>query len=513
MKLPCPFALGLVVFCQAISLYAQTWNLGTGGSWNTAGNWNPATIPNSVGASITINCAASGSNPAQTASRTITLDGAQTVGSITINNDAVNSFTNGIATGTSGSLTFDASGSGPATITVNGVSGATGNTRISGPMTLNDPLVAQVNNIFTTASAGALDLTATISGSGGFTKNGDGLCQFGTGAKTYSGPTVLNAGRMVISQLARPKSSSSITVNAGAQLTLFSAGTYDFGPGALILNGTGAANLPYSQFPGAMRNNRGINPITISNAIILQSDALIHVQANGGTGGSASPGNTNILANVVSGPGKLTLTAPNSDLDQGFLILNGANTYSGGTLVNGGFLVASGASATFGTGDVTVNNAASPNSIARLRIESGVVDAISNNATLYLAGGGTPGVADQGYADLGAGVNEVVGSLILGGVVQDAGTYGSSASSAQNKNDEYFSGSGMITVSRPILRITSSPPNVTISWTTNASGFNLQAMPLTGGGWTNDNTPVIPSGSDNTVTEEAAGTKFYRLAK
>ena len=47
-------------------------------------------------------------------------------------------------------------------------------------------------------------LTATIGGTGGFTKNGDGLATFGTGTKTYAGPTVLNGGRMRISNAAMP---------------------------------------------------------------------------------------------------------------------------------------------------------------------------------------------------------------------------------------------------------------------------------------------------------------------
>src|SRR6266566_1046583 len=104
------------------------WNLATGGSWNTATNWNPNTIPNAVGANATFNSAASGSNPAQTANRSITADAAQTIGSIVFNNDAANAFTNSVTTGTSGSLTFDETGSGPATISVPAGPGTGNNT-------------------------------------------------------------------------------------------------------------------------------------------------------------------------------------------------------------------------------------------------------------------------------------------------------------------------------------------------------------------------------------------------
>ena len=55
-------------------------------------------------------------------------------------------------------------------------------------------------------------------------------------------------------------------------------------------------------------------------------------------------------------------------------------------------------------------------------------------------------MADQNFAILGAGVNEVVGGLVLGGVSQAPGTYGSTASGAQFQNDEFFSGTGTVTV-------------------------------------------------------------------
>lgn len=119
--------------CMAAALFlpiraayaASIWNLPAGGSWNTAANWNPATVPNAVGDNATFNNAASGSNPAQTGNRTVTLDGAKTIGSLNLNADAANAFTNTISTGTGGPLTFDETGSGPATIVTNGPGTAT----------------------------------------------------------------------------------------------------------------------------------------------------------------------------------------------------------------------------------------------------------------------------------------------------------------------------------------------------------------------------------------------------
>ena len=175
------------------SASAETWTIAGGSSWGTAANWNSTSVPNAIGASATFNGAATGSNAAQTANRTITLDGARTVGAIVFNTD-LSTFTNQLATGTGGSLIFDALGAGPATITTMGA--GTGNNTISGPMTLTDSLTAIVNNTTASSPAGSLNLTGTIGGPGGFTKQGDGLATFGTGAKTYTGATLLSGGRM-----------------------------------------------------------------------------------------------------------------------------------------------------------------------------------------------------------------------------------------------------------------------------------------------------------------------------
>ena len=419
-------------------IHAETYNLPTGATWNATGSWNPASIPNSIGATAIFNNAASALNPAQTANRSITLDGSQTVGSIVFNNDAANTFTNSIAVGTAGTLVFDEVGAGPATIVTQAAVG-TGNNTISGPMTLTDSVVATVNHTAASSAAGSLNLTGTMSGPGGFTKSGDGLATFGTGAKTYTGATILNGGRIRISLAAHPTGTSSFTINAGGQLTPISASTYTFGSGPLILNGSGPTTGPFAAFPGAIRQDTNLG-VVINNAVTLQSAALLHVQ------GSASGVLT--FPNVISGGGSLTFTALAHDANLGSLVLNGANTYSGGTIVNGGTLELSGASATLGIGNVLVvsAHAAFAGSSGRILIDPGVLNAIADSATLSLAGGNVAGTADDGFIVLSSGVNETVGSLVLGGVTQAAGTYGSTASAATFKSDEYFSGAGVITV-------------------------------------------------------------------
>src|SRR4030095_4634463 len=151
----------------AETVRAETWNLGTGSSWNTATNWNPSSVPNDVGASAIFNWLATPLNPDQEGNRSITLDGAKTVGSILFNND-LGTFTNSITTGTGGPLTFDAAGTGTATITTTG--SGTGNNTINVATVLTDSLNVFVDNISAASAAGSLNLLAAISGPGGFTK-------------------------------------------------------------------------------------------------------------------------------------------------------------------------------------------------------------------------------------------------------------------------------------------------------------------------------------------------------
>ena len=429
----------------AATLGPSTWtSTGTGTTnpapadrqWNNGANWstNPD-HPSGINASAIFT--------GGTANRSIVYIDNIVLGSLSVDNNTNFSTTlTGSAAGGGGSLTFDVT-TGSASLTVNGTGGQTntaGNLTVQS-VVLNDNLIATVNQTNAASAAGGLQFTGEIQGTGGLTKAGDGLATLSNAAKLYTGPTLLSGGRTRLSTAGMPTGTSSFTIGAGAQLTMISNnGTYTFGGSAatpLNLNGTGATSGPFAVFPGAIRNNTDL-AATITNVVDLQSDTLIHVE--GAASGSVT------FTGVVGGIGELRLTAPSSSANQGQLVLGGtaANTYSGGTLVAGGMLVANKAGA-LGTGDVTVSDATSTDSVARLNIA--VDDAIADLATLSLAGGGAAGSADENFAILASGVNDTVGGLILGGVAQtQIGTYGSSASGADFQSDEYFSGLGVVTL-------------------------------------------------------------------
>ena len=291
-------------------------------NWNSTANWVEGTFPNAVGARAIFNSPVTNTNATLAGT---TAGGGITVGSLTFNDTLATTI--GIPNGTAGGpLKFDNGGAGA---TILAMGSGTGNNTISATMILNDVLTAQVDQTTASSGAGSLNLTGAISGPGAIIKQGDGLMTFGTAAKTYTGATVLSGGRTRISNIAQPSATSAFTINSGAQLTLIAAGNFAFGTGPLTLNGAGATSGPYAIFPGAIRNDTNL-AVTIANPVVLQTDSLIHVQ--GAATGSVT------FPNTISGPGTLILMARNSDANLGQLVLTGVNTYSGGTVVNGGVL-------------------------------------------------------------------------------------------------------------------------------------------------------------------------------
>jgi autotransporter-associated beta strand protein len=204
-------------------------------------------------------------------------------------------------------------------------------------------------------------------------------------------------------------------------------GGFDYTNPTISLTGGGGTGATASATPTpdfSIHSNRGIQ-LGASGGTLFQTNATVLT-----VGG--------IISSTASGT--LTKSGP------GTLVLTGANSYTGATTVSAGLLALTGATATLGDGNVTVLDSG-VGAGAGLLIQSGVLNAIDNAATLSLVGGGTPNVADDSFASLETGINETVGSLVLDGIAMVNGlTYGSTASIALVKSNEYFSGTGVVTV-------------------------------------------------------------------
>ncbi len=283
--------------------------------------------------------------------------------------------------------------------------------------------------------------TNTISGSGGLTLFAQGGSATGTprftfsGASGYTGGTILTSGGINTTPFAITLTGADDRLPAGTALIF--GGTPAGAPAGifnkdvtLVLDGISqqAAGLS-AAVASANANGYSVvgNSATLSTLVLNNAGAS---SVSGVTLGSGTAGisNANNLALRQQGAGTLTVS--------------GTNTYTGGTVVASGSI--SGATdGAFGAGSVSVQTAA-----VSLSIQTGVLSAVADTATLSLEGGGTLGVADFGFAELQAGVNEIVGGLFLGGILQTPGIYGSSSSGAPlaNQSNEYFSGTGTITV-------------------------------------------------------------------
>lgn len=252
------------------------------------------------------------------------------------------------------------------------------------------------------AHTNTLTLDGIISGSGTLVKNGPGTLVINNTANNYTGGTVLNAGTIstgpgtvlgastgsltinnnAIYQSNGDKSSSRPTVLGGTGGPAgVGGGTFDVtgsftesrsgvvsGAGSLTKTGTGTLVLSGANtYTGGTFLNAGTLAIssgalgavsaltTIGNGTlevlqdITTSRNFTITSANSAM--QVDPGTTYTLNGVISGTGLLNKT------NDGVLALNGANTYTGGTAINGGTVIVNSA-ANLGNGGALRLNAA-----------------------------------------------------------------------------------------------------------------------------------------------------------
>jgi autotransporter-associated beta strand protein len=290
-------------------------------------------------------------------------------------------------------------------------------------------------------SATPFKVTAPVSGLCALTKSGTGNLTM-TAANTYSGPTTINEGTLQLGDGAVDGSvTSAISNNASLAYVVASAQTAPApisGSGAVTKTGAGTLTMT------AMNNYSG--PTTISEGTLQLG--------NGTTAGSLAADcfitNSAVLAynvptdqslkHTISGSGALTKTGT------GKVALYGGNTYSGGTIVNGGVLSydATGRTAEpnvtpFGTGIVTLNSGTALRLGETVGTYNNSLFTIANNIVLS-----------------NAAINALDGNLHLTGALlvglnggQLGSTYNSGNAAESNKGlivDGIVSGSGDLTV-------------------------------------------------------------------
>ena len=211
----------------------------------------------------------------------------------------------------------------------------------------------------------------------------------------YSGGTIVQGGRLFISNAGALTPNGSVQVNAGT-IAFNAAGSPTYNQTINLASGTALsmrqdATITGVTLPttGSVVFNKDDQPTTafsLNSTPILSGDLTVQVGGHNSTVGDVT------FAGVITGTGGLTKT------QVGTLILAGVNSYSGETSVNGGVLAVNGTS-------------------------------IADNGKLVIAGG---------KVDLTN--TETVDTLFFGAVQQPAGNYTSTDSSGN------FTGAGILTV-------------------------------------------------------------------
>jgi outer membrane autotransporter protein len=242
---------------------------------------------------------------------------------------------------------------------------------LRGPLPSANPL--NIGGSLIKVGAGTLTLTGANTYSGGTSFNG-GILAANSDANLGTGPLSFNGGELqALATGGGIISSKTITLNAEGGTFLADGGTTSIfsalisGPGSLTKDGLGALVLtgPNTYSGGTSFNggfvavnsdaNLGTGPLSFNGGGLqalaagggLTTNKAITLDAGGGTF-SADAGTISTFSAAISGPGSLTKNG------FGALVLSGANTYQGGTVLNAGTLTVNGAQA-LGLGNVTVN--------------------------------------------------------------------------------------------------------------------------------------------------------------
>ncbi|WP_176206673.1 autotransporter-associated beta strand repeat-containing protein, partial [Salmonella enterica] len=297
--------------------------------------------------------------------------------------------------------------SGDDTLTLSGSNTYTGGTLINGGTLVASNVEALGTGDVTDNATLALNTGGTfdnaISGSGQVVKSGDKMLTL-SGANSYSGGTLISDGTLVASNVEAlgtgdVTNNATLELNTGGDFTnnisgsgqveksgddaLTLSGANSYSGGTLISDGTLVATNVEALGTGNVTDNATLemntggdfdNAISGSGQVVKSGDKTLTLSgANSYTGGTTISGGTLVASNVEAlGSGDVTNDAV-LELNTGgdfinsiggtgrveksgdeTLTLSGSNTYTGGTLISGGTLIASNVEA-LGTGDVTDN--------------------------------------------------------------------------------------------------------------------------------------------------------------
>jgi autotransporter-associated beta strand protein len=258
-----------------------------------------------------------------------------------------------------------------------------------------------------------------ITGGGGLTQMGPGALTL-TGSNSYAGGTTVAGGILQFTGNSAVPDSGTITIDAGAALTLAPSGTYStvtgwLSSGKIAAASAGAVALIASSseaisMSGYASLSLGASGSVTYSGILTPSGTTYNLGGGGGTL-TFTPSITGAASLNVGGPGAVVLT--------------GGNTYTGGTTVGGGVLQFNEDSAVPGSGTITIDAGAAlaldPSgtySTVTGWLGSGKIAAASAGAVALIASSGET-INMGGYPSLSLGAS---GSVTYCGTLTPSGT-------------------------------------------------------------------------------------------
>ncbi|HAF2403827.1 TPA: autotransporter outer membrane beta-barrel domain-containing protein [Salmonella enterica] len=233
--------------------------------------------------------------------------------------------------------------SGDETLTLSGANSYTGGTTISGGTLVASNVEALGSGDVTDNATLELntggDFDNNIGGTGSVVKSGDKTLTL-SGANSYTGGTTISGGTLVVSNV-EALGSGDVTDNATLELN--TGGDFDnaiSGSGQVVKSGDETLTLS-----GANSYTGGT---TISDGTLVASNVEALGSGNVTDDATLELNTGGDFDNAISGSGQVVKSGDKT------LTLSGANSYTGGTTISGGTLVASNVDA-LGSGDVTDN--------------------------------------------------------------------------------------------------------------------------------------------------------------
>jgi len=296
-------------------------------------------------------------------------------------------------------------------------------------------LALGADSIITAGDGIPATFTTEIKGSYGLTKAGDGTVIFKTSGNSYTGATIVSGGMLKIEHnTSLGTTDAGTTVNDGATLEV-SKGLTVTGE-TLTLNGSGYNNSGALLFTGTTYAAQWAGDIVLgSNATIASTNASSKTLTIGVAGATTITGSGNTLTVAGSGPIQIDSsiqTGAGSVVkdSSASLILMGASTYSGDTVLNsgntyigvetvtsGGALVSSG----IGTGTLKLNGGSlAPTS--SMTTDLTLYNEVEFNADTTLRCFGTAAMEFAGDVTLTGNRTAIIGSkVVISGAIGDGG--------------------------------------------------------------------------------------------